>query len=344
VFQSGEERVVTDLLDPDVATLHMGTVALGIRHILCVPLRLVRYVDHAEAPAPVRNIGVLYLDSRGRGSLLSDATRTALRALAAEAAVAIENARLYREALEKARIDQELETASRIQRALLPAPARSGPFYECVAASLPCRAVGGDFFDYLMLPDGRLGVAIGDVTGKGPPAALLTAMLQGILAAEAFGRAEPRETMTRINRALIARSVDARFATVFLIVIGADGRAVYCNAGHNPPLLFTANGVRRLDAGGTIVGVFPDAVYEQDELRLEQGDTLVLYSDGLSEARNPEDVEFGEERLTSVVSSGLGDVPQAILDRLVEAVRAFSSGCPQGDDLTAVVVRFTGPS
>jgi sigma-B regulation protein RsbU (phosphoserine phosphatase) len=348
VFRSGEERVVSDLLESDVATLHMGTVALGIRHILCAPLRLVRYVDGAAGAAAddsgvlqaPRNIGVLYLDSRDRGTLFSDATRTAVRALAGEAAAAIENARLYREALEKARIDQELQTASAIQRALLPAPERSGPFYECVAASIPCLAVGGDFFDYLPLADGRFGVAIGDVTGKGPPAALLTAMLQGILAAAAFGPVEPRETVTRINRALIARNVDARFATIFLMVVAEDGHAVYCNAGHNPPLLFTAGGVRPLEIGGTIVGVFEHAAYHQAHLHLQQGDTLVLYTDGVSEARNAADEEFGDERIRDTAAAALAGGPAAVRTALLEAVRAFSGGTPQNDDLTVVVMRY----
>jgi sigma-B regulation protein RsbU (phosphoserine phosphatase) len=338
---------VTDLLEPDLASLHMGTVALGIRHILCVPLRLVRYVEASGGPGGAdlqgpRNIGVLYLDSRGRGSLLSDATRTALRALAAEAAVAIENARLYREALEKARIDQELQTASRIQRALLPAPTRAGAFYECVAASQPCLAVGGDFFDYLALSDGRLGVAIGDVTGKGPSAALLTAMLQGILAAEAFGRAEPSETMTRINHALIARSVDARFATAFLIVVADDGRAAYCNAGHNPPLLFSGGRVRRLDTGGTIVGVFEEAVYEQEVLQLQPDDMLVLYSDGVSEAQDAAEHEFGEARVRAAAAAAMAEGPEAVLAAILDAVRVFTGGAPQSDDVTVVVMRY-GP-
>jgi sigma-B regulation protein RsbU (phosphoserine phosphatase) len=200
--------------------------------------------------------------------------------------------------------------------------------------------VGGDFFDYLALADGRFGVAIGDVTGKGPSAALLTAMLQGILAAEAFGRAEPAETMTRINHALIARSVDARFATVFLIVVAESGRAVYCNAGHNPPLLFSGGDVRLLETGGTIVGVFGEAVYEQESLQLQPGDTLVLYSDGICEARDAADEEFGEARLRAAAAAALGQGPAAVLAGILAAVRGFTGGAPQADDITVVVMRY----
>jgi pSer/pThr/pTyr-binding forkhead associated (FHA) protein len=143
VFRTGEPRIVADLLDGDLANVHMGTVALGIRNVLCVPLRLVRYLDRAEAVGEERRIGVLYLDSREKGSLLSNSTRAALETLATEAAVAIENARLYRETMEKARMEQEMRIAAEIQQALLPKAGRSGAYFRAAAASLPWGSVGG---------------------------------------------------------------------------------------------------------------------------------------------------------------------------------------------------------
>ena len=128
---------------------------------------------------------MLYLDSREKGVLMSSSTRAALETLATEAAVAIENARLYRETMEKARMEQEMRIAAEIQQALLPKMARAGSFFAAAAASLPCRSIGGDFYDYVDLPGGALGFALGDVAGKGPPAALLSAMMQGIFAAQA---------------------------------------------------------------------------------------------------------------------------------------------------------------
>ena len=206
VFASGQPRIVADLRDGDLAQAHGGTIALGIRHVLCVPLRLVHYVDAPGAAGEARAIGVLYLDSREKGRLLSDTARTALETLAAEAAVAIENARLYREATEKARMDEELRIASQIQQALLPQARKSVGFCEAMGASIPCRAIGGDFFEYLDLPDGSFGFALGDVSGKGPPAALLTAVLQGIFAAQAFALVEPeRDAQAREPRAARAR-------------------------------------------------------------------------------------------------------------------------------------------
>src|SRR5690606_24144748 len=130
VFSTGQDKMVADLLDGELANVHMGTVALGIRHVLCVPLRLVRYLDRVDMPGEEKRIGVLYLDSREKGALLSRAARAALETLATEAAVAIENARLYRETLEKARMEQELRIAAEIQQALLPEPRRKGTFFE----------------------------------------------------------------------------------------------------------------------------------------------------------------------------------------------------------------------
>src|SRR5918992_16822 len=207
VFRTGEPRLVADLLDGDLANVHMGTVALGIRNVLCVPLRLVRYVDKAENVGEERRIGVLYLDSREKGSLLSGSTRAALETLATEAAVAIENARLYRETMEKARMEQEMRIAAEIQQALLPKSGRVGSYFRAAAASLPCRSIGGDFYDYVDMPGGSLGFALGDVAGKGPPAALLSAMMQGIFAAQAAGSDSPSQTITRVNLALYRRGI-----------------------------------------------------------------------------------------------------------------------------------------
>lgn len=344
VFATGEQKIVNDLLDGDLANVHMGTVALGIRHVLCTPLRLVRYVDRADASSEQKRIGVLYLDSREKGTLTSRATLAALDTLATEAAVAIENARLYRDSMEKARIEQELRIASQIQQALLPLGRKEGGFFDAMGASLACRAIGGDFFDYLDMTDGRFGFALGDVAGKGPPAALLTAVLQGIFAAHAFVTVEPRETIARINQALINRSLESRFATVFFGVLDAAGRLTYCNAGHNAPLLIGRRGVRRLEEGGLIVGMFEHATYEQETVQLDPGDTVVVFSDGVSEALSAGGEEFGEARLLDVVSRELASGPQVMLERVLEAVRDFGRGAAQNDDVTALIVQYSGDS
>ena len=344
VFATGQLMVVTDLFEDELAAVHTGTVALGIRHVLCAPLRLVRYVERIDASADRQHIGVLYLDSREKGRLLSAPTRTALEAFASEAAVAIENARLYQEGLEKAQLDLEMRTASRIQQALLPEGRRTGGFFEAVGASVPSRAIGGDFFEYQDLAGGRFGFGLGDVTGHGPPAALLTALVQGILAAHASTAARPDEVIAFTNQTLVSRRIESRFVTLFLGVLSPDGRLTFCNAGQNPPLLFTQSGIRRLETGGTLIGAFPDAKYVHEDLQLRPGDTMVLFSDGITEAMNGAGEEFGEHRVRAVVQGVLAESPECILHAVLDAVHAFARGAAQHDDLTAVVLRFGPPT
>ena len=340
VFRTGEPRIVADLLDGDLANVHMGTVALGIRNVLCVPLRLVRYLDKAEASGEERRIGVLYLDSREKGSLMSGSTRAALETLATEAAVAIENARLYRETMEKARMEQEMRIAAEIQQALLPKSARAGVYFRAAAASLPCRSIGGDFYDYVDLSDGSLGFALGDVAGKGPPAALLSAMMQGMFAAQAATSDPPSQTITRVNLALYRRGIESRFVTLMYGSLYPDGRLLYCNAGHNPPLVVGSGGFRRLEVGGPIVGLFEGATYEEETVTLSPGDWLVVFSDGVSEAMSATGDEFGEERIVDCVQKNVKLEPQKLLEAIFQDVREFAHGAAQSDDITAMVLRY----
>ncbi len=341
VYATGETKIVADLLDGDLANVHMGTVALGIRHVLCVPLRLVRYLDKADLPSETKTTGVLYLDSREKGSLLSANTRSSLDMLASEAGVAIENARLYRQTLEQARIEHELRIAAEIQRALLPPGQHSGAFYEAMSTSLPSRAIGGDFYDFTDRPDGTFGFAVGDVSGKGPAAALLTAKIQGLFSAQ-FDEASPAHTMRIVNKGLTRRAVEAKYATVFHATLSPTGVLTYCNAGHNPPFVFGASGLRRLESGSMPVGFFANAPYADQTEQLTPGDVLIIYTDGVTEALDVNGHEFGEERLIAILKQRHTDEATAILEAVVDAVKTFARGAAQHDDVTAMVVKFKG--
>jgi sigma-B regulation protein RsbU (phosphoserine phosphatase) len=343
VFRTGEPKILADLLDGDLANVHMGTVALGIRNVQCVPLKLVRYVDKADADADERRIGVLYLDSREKGSFLARSTRGALETLATEAAVAIENARLYRETMEKAKMEQEMRIAAEIQQALLPKAGHSGAFFQTAASSLPCRSIGGDFYDYVDLPSGAFGFALGDVAGKGPPAALLSAMMQGIFAAQAAASDTPCQTIARVNLALYKRGIESRFVTLMYGTLDPDGRLTYCNAGHNPPLIVGQSGVRRLEVGGPIVGLFESATFEEETVVLAPGDRLIVFSDGVSEALSAEGEEYGEERILAVADLNPVAPPHDLLQAIFADVRLYTRGAAQSDDITALVLRY-GPS
>ncbi len=342
VFQTGQSKMVGDLMDSSHADIHGGTIALGIRHVLCVPLRIVRYVVSRPAASDENKIiGVLYLDGREKATLLSRATRTSLETFATEAALAIESARLYAESAEKARLERDLRVAAEIQRALLPEPRFEGPGIDLAAVTVPCRTIGGDFYDYLDVGEGRFGFTLGDVSGKGPPAALLAAAVQSIFAAQAALGGNPAETMTRINRALLRRAIEARFATMFYGVLWSDGRLSYCNAGHESPII-VGRTQRSLDTGGVVLGLFDNAKYEVETVQLEPGDTIVVFSDGVSEARNHADDELGRERLVTALGSVRGISSEATLEKLLAAVRDFTAGAPQADDVTALVLRYRG--
>jgi phosphoserine phosphatase RsbU/P len=342
VFATGRQSIVEDLLDGELAQLHTGTVALGIRHVLCTPLRLVRYVERAEQKGAEELIGVLYLDSRERGALKSTAAQAALDTLSAEAALAIENARLYREALDKAKFEQELKVAAAIQQSLLPPANRDGAFFSTAAASIACRAVGGDFYDYVDLPTGQFGFIVGDVAGKGSPAALLAAAVLGMFSAEATYQLSPSSLITRLNHGLFRRAIEARFLTTFYAMLSPGGQFTYCNAGHNAPILVSSSGMRRLEKGGVVLGLFEHASFDEETITLTPGDLIVAFSDGVTEALNPEGEEFTDDRLIECVLAQKSNTPQTALNSLLAEVRAFCADATQSDDVTVVLVRYNG--
>jgi sigma-B regulation protein RsbU (phosphoserine phosphatase) len=223
---------------------------------------------------------------------------------------------------------------------------RAGAFFTAAAASLPCRSIGGDFYDYVDLQGGALGFALGDVAGKGPPAALLSAMMQGIFAAQAATNDSPAQTISRVNLALYRRGIESRFVTLMYGAIAPDGRLTYCNAGHNPPLVIANSGghlsMRRLECGGPIVGLFEAATFDEETVTLAQGDWLIVFSDGISEAMSASGDEYGESRIVDVVGKNSALEPKQLLEALFADVREFARGAPQSDDITAMVLRYGG--
>ena len=342
VFRLGQAQVMTDLLDGAFAVVHQGTVALGIRNVVCVPLNAVLYVESADANTENRRIGVLYLDSREKGTLLSSSTRKALDAMASEASAAIQNAQLYREKLEKSKMEQEMKIAAEIQQALMPKPIANLRFADAAAASIACRSIGGDFFDYLDFGGKALGFTLGDVAGKGPPAALLSALMQGMFASHVAGVDSPAALVTVANQVLCKRGIESRFVTLMFGILGADGTLIYTNAGHNPPFVVGPGGVRRLEEGGPVVGLLEFAPYSQDTVKLVPGDTIVIFSDGVSEAMNAEGDELGDDRLLAAIQAATATTAEGLVAHIFAAVSEFTRGTAQGDDITAMVIRYRG--
>jgi serine phosphatase RsbU (regulator of sigma subunit)/pSer/pThr/pTyr-binding forkhead associated (FHA) protein len=337
VFATGVDRIVSNLMDDVNASNHGGTLALNIRQVLCTPLKVPLFGSELHSGSGERRIGVLYLDSREQGYMQ---TASVLHALAAEAAVVIENARLYQEAVHAERTAQELRIAAELQRTLLPADRFTSPAVELAASTTPCRAVGGDLFDYIPHEDGSLSFTVGDVAGKGTSAALLTAVVQGLLAAESVAADSPAQVCTRLNRALCRKSVASRFLTMFYGRIDRQRHLRYCNAGHNAPFLVTAGGTQRLDTGGTVIGLFDFSVYDTGEALVAPGDLLIVFSDGVTEAVNPQGEEFGDDRLARALAGVRGKPAAAVLATVQQAVSEFAGTQPPHDDLTIMVLEF----
>ena len=249
--------------------------------------------------------------------------------------------RIRMEGERKGREEQELKIAAEIQQALLPPRSITGDTFTVAGASIPCRTIGGDFFDTFELSDGRLGFALGDVAGKGPPAAILAAMVQGIFASHVGAGAGPAETLDRVNKAVLRRAIESRFATLVYGLLSPDGALVTSNAGHNPTFLFRAGGLlERLDKGGLMVGAFDFAAYEEDRVALRPGDTLVFYSDGVTDATSPSGDQFGEDRFLASLASAHRETPEHLVARLIAEIRVFAAGEPPADDVTLLVVRY----
>jgi serine phosphatase RsbU (regulator of sigma subunit) len=343
VFRTSERVVINDLDLGDSGEDHSSTRRLGLRSIFCVPLRYLSFHDAGSLSGIGRmeTIGVLYVDSQSIGAGLSNTQLDALETLASEAAMAIYNARLYRESQEKRKMDEELAIAREIQQALLPNPIKALPFVSGHSLSVPCREVGGDYFDYFDMVGGRLGFALGDVAGKGMPAALLTSMIQGMFCAQTLLDLELPAMISNVNRNLVRRGTGNRFVTFFFGILDSEGHCVYTNAGHNPPILVRKDGsLEELRDGGMVLGLFVAAQYESRTVGLHPGDHLVLFTDGVLEALNTAGEEFGEERLRELLKANARSATPEILARLQEAITSFSANTPQHDDITMMVLGF----
>jgi serine phosphatase RsbU (regulator of sigma subunit) len=346
VYKTGRPVVIKDLDLGDGSENHNYTRRLGLRSISCVPLRYLTVHEPGNSSASERSetIGVLYVDSKSVSAGLSNSRISALETLASEAAMAIYNARLYKDSQDKHQMDEQLAVAREIQQALLPEPVRDLGFVRTHSWNLPCHEVGGDYFDYFELDEGRFGFALGDVAGKGMPAALLASLVQGILSGQALFDIPLATMISNVNRTLAKRGTGNRFVTFFFGTLDSDGRCTYVNAGHNPPLLVSGDGsLKELTEGGMVLGLFAEAKYQADAVRLQPGDHLVLFTDGVIEALNEAGEEFGRQRLEALLRSNAQSATPDILARLQKTVLDFSGSASQHDDITTMILGYREP-
>jgi phosphoserine phosphatase RsbU/P len=317
-------------------------VAQGLRAVVVIPLYATSRASSEGSAANMRRgefLGVLYLDSK-RPTAFSKLDRQILDALAADAASILDNARLVEKERERQMLEQQIAIARDIQQALLPKNFREYPFLSCSGVNFPCLSVGGDYFDVFPLDDKRTAFLLADVSGKGLGAALLTTMLQGALSGMTLGT-DPARVFNHVNRFLCDHAEVGRYATMFFGILDDAGKLEFINAGHPSPILIRKDTVEEAFTEGSFpVGLVPEAEFTTSTLQLQPNDTMVLFSDGVTEAMDPEEELYGVPRLRGVLQGKpdmqLDEIQKAVL----ESVENFARGARQADDLTLLLVRY----
>ena len=330
VMKNGKSVLTSDAqADPRYASQTMAL--LGIRSVLAVPLS----VDERDV------FGIVYADSPTYEATFSEEHLNILTTLASVAAIRVENASLLEERIERERMERELELATEIQQRFQPSAPPKVDGYEFQGISFSCYEIGGDYYDFIPTHDGKMLIALGDVSGKGTAAALLMSSVHAAIHAQVAAKSPLDEMVSSVNLYLAENTPANRFVTFFVAVLDPlTGKMRYINAGHNPPLVGRVNGdIEQLSSGGLPLGLLPMAEYEVGETHLDKGEAIIIYSDGVSEANNIREEEFGMERLIDVVKRNLHGSAAGIRDKVESALSAFTQTAPANDDITLVIVK-----
>jgi serine phosphatase RsbU (regulator of sigma subunit)/pSer/pThr/pTyr-binding forkhead associated (FHA) protein len=333
VLKDRTSILVNDVLSDEAFRGMQSLVAQQVRMLMAVPLQ-----TNTE-----NVIGLIYVDSPTLVREFTVEDLNLLTVMANVAAIRIEHARLAEIEQAERILAKDLEQAAIIQQQLIPSKAPEVPGVEISGYNAACRTVGGDYYDFLTYPDGRLAIALGDVSGKAMPAALLMTSLHARVRVLAEEPTDVADLITRLNRHTTANCPSNRFISFFFSLLDPrSGEIVYSNAGHNPPMLARVDGtIETLEGGGLIMGLFPNAHYESQTARMYPGDVLVLFSDGVTEATNPQGDEFEETRLIEVLRANRHKTANEVAEAIITAVAEFVDGAPAADDVTIVVVRKT---
>ncbi|HEY4363442.1 MAG TPA: SpoIIE family protein phosphatase [Bryobacteraceae bacterium] len=334
VIKQKESMLVADAQMDQALMGQMSIVAQKVHSMIAVPLQTNDKV-----------IGLIYVDAPHQLRQFTREDLNLLTVMANVAAIRIEHARLNEVEEAERAMSKEMDQAAAIQKRLLPSAAPVVNGLDIAGRTTACRTVGGDYYDFLKFDDGRIAMLVGDVAGKGMPASLLMSSLQARVHVLFEDGDELAEKVTRLNKSTCKNCPDNRFITFFMTVLDPKtGELVYTNAGHNPPVLVRASGeFETLAGGGMILGILPMAKYSESKAQMNIGDTLVLFSDGVTEAANPEGEEFGEDRLAALVASVRKAPAVQIIEEIHKAVDTFTEGAPAADDVTVVIARRVDP-
>jgi len=328
IIKNQEPLVINDVATDDRFRAPTQQSGALVRSLLCVPLRL-----------KGRLFGVLSAFNKRGDEGFTESDQRLLTIIAAQSSQVIENARLGEEEKALQIMQQELKMAYDIQSKLLPTSPPSIPGFQLAGRSLAARNVGGDYFDYFASGD-RYAICLGDVSGKGMPAALLMACTQATVRGQMLLESPVAQCIERANKLLYGITESDKFVTLFFALLDpVTRRLTYTNAGHNPPILLSDTKALPLDVGGLVLSILPASPYQEAEVELHSGDLLVIYSDGFSEAMNRRFEEFGEDRLLEVVTEARDLSPAEVIERAFEVVQQYSGDAPQTDDMTMVVLK-----
>jgi len=322
--------LVRDAQMDDAFKGRMSIVEQKVHTMMAVPLQ-----------TKERIIGLIYVDSP---FVLREFTKddlSLLTVMANVAAIRIENARLAEIEQNERIMQRDLSQAAEIQGRMLPDKAPTVPGVDLAGFNVPCRTVGGDYFDFFPYPDGRVGLALGDVSGKGMPASLMMMALHARVQVLAEDTGNLGGFMTRLNKATCAKCPANRFITFFFCVFDpTTGELTFANAGHNPPIVIRASGeTEMLKDGGCVLGILPIAPYSEMRIQLQKGDMLVLYSDGVTEANDVNQNEYDEDRFIEVLKKHRTEPAAEIVKAVTKSLNEFAAGAPQADDITLVVAK-----
>ncbi len=285
-------------------------------------------------------IGILSLFNKESNKGFTEGDQKLLSIIASQSAHVIENSRLFEEEKKLLQIQQELQVARDIQKNLLPKEIPRINGYDIYAINIPAREVGGDYYDFIKLSETRTAIALGDVSGKGLPAAMLMANLQATLRGQLLFSNCARDCIKRANNMLYKSTDITKFVTLFFGILDSENHTLtYCNAGHNNPVFLERDKKIELDKGGILLSCMEDMNYDEEVIQFNEGSTLVVFSDGITEAMNEKEEEFGDERLCKILKKNISESSQKIIENTLNAVHEHAGKATQSDDITALVVK-----
>jgi len=335
VWQGGHPVSLNELSEaPELGKMQTTTFAAGA--VMVSPLLYGR-----------QNMGVLAVANGAKGSRFSQSDFVVFKSISEQSAFALYNAIIYSEANEKKRLDHDLEIARDIQRVLLPAEAPAVVGLDVYGINVPAHQVGGDYFDYIKVDDNHLGIAIADVSGKGVPASLIMAICRTVLRSQAANNLSPGDVLKSVNRQLYPDIKEDMFISMLYLIVDKTGGITLARAGHDSPLLYKSESqnVIPLKPPGMVLGIDSGSVFDRltndFTVPLERDDCLVLYTDGVTEALDNDENEFGVERLIASIRANAQKGAQALVTRVIDEVRDFAGSTPQHDDITLIAIRKT---